>query len=151
MTNKQEDEFDSIVKRLESALEGKTGFLANGKLNELEPSSFIETIKNPHTAVVEFYTQHCPYCRQMNPILKDLAEFYEARVYFAKVDVGDKYEFREKFRIIGVPAIIAFKKGLEVARVEGLQKYGELDNWIDSIHQGLRPMGMESGSTTKAL
>jgi thioredoxin 1 len=144
-----EDGFDFIAKKLESALEGKEEPLANGRLNEIESPEALDNIKKPATAVIEFYTTDCPYCSQMTSLLEELAEEFQARVYFSKVNVEHLQDTRDMYSIMGVPEVVVFKKGVEVARVEGLQSYQDLERWIDSIHRGLRPMGMTSGLSTK--
>jgi thioredoxin 1 len=149
MKDEDDDEYDSIAKKLEAALEGRKEPLANGKLNDLEKPEDLENIRKPSTSVVEFFTTNCPYCRQMTPILEELADEFKSRVYFSKINVDHHQDTREEYSIMGVPEIIVFKKGIEVARVEGLQSYQDLERWIDSIHRGLRPMGMESGLSSK--
>ncbi len=149
MKDEDENKFDSIAKKLEAALEDKKEELANGELNEIEDTTGLENIKRLNTAIIEFYTTNCPYCKQMTPILEELAESFKSKVYFAKVNIENIPTVIEKFSILGVPELIVFKKGQEVGRAEGLQIYETLDEWIDSIHRGLRPMGMILGLSTK--
>ena len=141
--------FDSLARRLEAALDGTEEELANGELNELSGESYLETLKRPRTTLVEFYTGVCPYCKQMNPVLEELAEKYRSKVFFAKVNIEEVEGSAEMFEVLGVPAIIVLKKGTRVGRVEGLRSYDVLDDWIDSIHKGLRPMGIDPGPSTR--
>ncbi len=141
--------FDFLAKKLEAALDGTEEELANGELNELSDRSYLDTLRRPRTTLVEFYTSVCPYCKQMNPILEELAEKYESKVFFAKVNIEEVEGSAEKFEVLGVPAIVVLKKGNPVGRVEGLRGYDALDEWIDSIHRGLRPMGIDPGPSTR--
>jgi thioredoxin-like negative regulator of GroEL len=122
--------------------------LANGKLNDLGTSNYIDGLKQPRTAIIEFYTTNCPFCHQLTPLLEELATDYNQKVYFGKVNIDLVEEAAEKFDVAGVPSVIAFKKGNPVARIEGLRGIEEIDDWVDSIHKGLRPMNFEPGPFT---
>jgi thioredoxin 1 len=140
----------SLSKLLEGALEKESDDpLANGVLNEMSDSRFMDSLSRPSTAVIEFYTATCPYCKQLAPILDELASDYRSKVYFGKVNI-DKIEAAvESFEVVGVPLVIAFKKGHPVAKMEGLRSRDEIDDWVDSIHKGFRPMNLESGAVTR--
>ena len=51
------------------------------ELQELTDSSFdTEVIESGVPALVDFWGDHCPACRQISPILRGLAEEYAGRV-----------------------------------------------------------------------
>ncbi|MFW9966761.1 MAG: thioredoxin family protein [Candidatus Thorarchaeota archaeon] len=148
--NQGKGKFESLSKRLENAFEKKADEpLANGTLNEISDSSFMEALRKPGTAIIEFYTTTCPYCRQLAPILDELASYYKSKVYFAKINIDNVEEAAESFDVVGVPLLMAFKKGQPVSKMEGLRDINELDGWIDSIHKGFRPMNLKPGPVTK--
>jgi thioredoxin-like negative regulator of GroEL len=82
------------------------------------------------------------------PFVDELAEDYKTRVAFSKVNVDKATNSLVEHNILGVPLVIAFKKGMPVSRVEGLRSIDEYDSWIESIHQGLQPMGLDGGPST---
>lgn len=142
----------SIAERLEGAMTRSSDeSLANGTLNELSDHSFMDVIRRPRTAIVEFYTSTCPYCRQMAPVLDELATDYRSRVYFAKINIDEVQGAAKEFDVEGVPLLVAFKKGNPVAKMEGLRSIDELDGWIDTIHKGLRPLELSPGPVTKLI
>ena len=142
----------SVAERLEDAMTtGPDELLANGTLNELSDSSYMDVVRKPRTAIIEFYTSTCPYCRQLAPVLDELATDYRSQVYFAKINIDEVKGVSEKFDVEGVPLLIAFKKGNPVAKMEGLRGIDELDDWIDTIHKGLRPMELSPGPVTKLI
>ncbi|MHA1925976.1 MAG: thioredoxin family protein [Candidatus Thorarchaeota archaeon] len=148
--NQGKSGFDALSKRLEDALEKKADEpLANGTLNEISDNNFMEELRKPSTAIIEFYTSTCPYCKQLAPILDELASEYKSKVYFAKINIDNVEEASDAFDVVGVPLVIAFKKGQPVAKMEGLRGMDEIDDWIESIHKGLRPMNLESGPVTR--
>ncbi|MFX0107273.1 MAG: thioredoxin family protein [Candidatus Hodarchaeota archaeon] len=147
--DEEELSFEDIAKKLESAIgSGTLDSLANGKVNEITKDDYMEVLRKPRTALVEFYTPTCPYCKQLLPILEELAEEYRSKIFFAKINIREIDDVAHQFDVAGVPLLIAFKKGSPVARLEGLRNYKELDDWIDSIQKGLKPMGIDPGPTT---
>lgn len=142
--------FADMAKRLEAAFEKSSDDpMANGLLNEVSDHNFMDDIKKARTAIVEFYSIHCPYCQKLMPILEELAEDYKTTVYFAKVNVDTVIGVREVFDVLGVPLVVALKKGQAIAKLEGLRSADDYDDWIDSIQKGLRPMMFEPGPTSQ--
>jgi thioredoxin-like negative regulator of GroEL len=141
--------FDALSKSLEGQLSGsKENKKATGSVEELTNSDVIDTVRTSSTSIVLFYRDDCPFCERLLPILDDLAEDYKSRVAFAKVNIDRVVQARDEFNVLGVPLVIAFKKGMSVGRIEGLRPIDEYDTWIDSIHSGLKPMGMDDGPAT---
>jgi hypothetical protein len=126
-------QFGNLASKLESTLsEGTSDSLANGQLNELVRPEFMDEVRKTKT----------------EPVLRDLAEDYESKVYFARVNVDVVKEARSEFKVLGVPVTMAFKKGTPVARVDGLKGTDDYDSWVESIHTGIRPMSMDRGPTS---
>ena len=147
--NPDKVEFDALSKQLEAKLAGSSDDpAANGEVNELIDDGYMNIIRKSPTSLVMFYRTVCPYCKQLMPILEDLADEYETKVMFAKVNLETIEEAQKRFDILGVPVVIAFKKGNLVGRIEGLRGINEYDAWIDRIHKGLRPMGIDAGPTS---
>jgi thioredoxin-like negative regulator of GroEL len=142
-------QFGDLASKLESSLsEGTSDLLANGQLNELTKPEFMDEVRKAKTAIVMFYRTTCPFCKQLVPVLRDIAEDYESKVYFARVNVDEVKGARSEFKVLGVPVTMAFKKGTPVARVDGLKGTDDYDAWVESIHMGIRPMSMDRGPTS---
>jgi len=46
-----------------------------------------EVLKSDKLTLVDFWHNHCPWCTKLNPIIDEVAEEYEGRVKFAKLNV----------------------------------------------------------------
>ena len=140
--------FDDIAKKLEAALIGSSDEpTANGQLNELV-GDVHEAIRKSRTAIVMFYHESCPFCKQLMPILEEFADEYKNKVFFGKCNVDLIEGAKSEYQIIGVPVTMAFKKGNLVARVDGFRESDKLGGWIESIFSGIRLMGLDRGLTT---
>ncbi|MFO7835138.1 MAG: thioredoxin family protein [Candidatus Thorarchaeota archaeon] len=143
---------EDMANRLEIAMtEGQKNPRANGELNDLNSMSELQELRKFRTAIVEFYRRDCPYCERLMPILEELASDYQEKVYFGRINVDDVEDTRERFDVFGVPLVVALKRGMPIARIEGFHEIDVYDQWISIIHSGLRPMDVTSGLETQML
>jgi len=84
--------------------------------------------------LVDFFSNSCPPCRRLSPIINELADEYKGRAVICKVDVTRVRELAQKYSIRGIPAVLFFAEGKEAARLIGLSPkaayVGELDKLL---------------------
>ena len=69
--------------------------------------------------LVDFYADWCGPCKMMAPVLDELARERAGQVLVAKLDTDRNPTMAARFSIRGVPTLIAFQGGREVAREVG--------------------------------
>ena len=69
--------------------------------------------------LVDFYADWCGPCKTMAPLLDDLARERAGEVLVAKLDTDRNRAMAAQYRIGGIPTLIAFHGGQEVAREVG--------------------------------
>jgi len=88
----------------------------------------IEVVQAQLPVLVDFSASWCGPCRMFFPILETIANKYVGQVKVVKVDIDDCSEIAEQYNIRGVPTIILFKDGKEVAqKVGGLSETQLID------------------------
>jgi len=95
-------------------------------------SDFDQMVLQAETPVlVDFWAPWCAPCRMVAPVVEELAEEYEGRVNFAKLDVDQNPKTASKYGIMSIPTLLIFKKGKPVSHIVGFRPKTELKRSLD--------------------
>jgi len=83
--------------------------------------------------VVDFYADWCGPCKIMAPQLDDVARRRAGELLVVKLDTDRNPATGQRFGIRGIPTLIAFRGGKEVARRVGAVPPAELEAFLESI------------------
>lgn len=97
-----------------------------------ETSFQAEVLDSPTPVIVDFTAVWCGPCKMLDPIVKQLAQEWEGKIRFVKLDVDDNPELAMKYQVMGVPTLILFSQGKPVERVTGYQPKERLQNKFKS-------------------
>ena len=70
------------------------------------------------------------------PILDKLGKEFAEEVEFLPINADQSREVLEQFRIFGIPTVIAFQNGKEVARLTGAQNEAGYRSMFEALAQG---------------
>jgi thioredoxin 1 len=90
-----------------------------------------EVVKSDSPVLVDFTATWCGPCRQIAPLVDQLADEYQGRAKVAKLDIDESPETARRFQIRGVPTILIFKGGEVVDQQVGLAPKTILAQKID--------------------
>ena len=94
---------------------------------------FDEIVLKASTPVlVDFWAEWCAPCRMIAPIVDELAQEYDAKVAFAKMDVDANPEIPLRFGIRSIPTLLVFKDGKPVDQVIGAVPKAALKKSLDN-------------------
>ena len=80
--------------------------------------------------LVDFWAEWCGPCKQIAPILDDLAKDFAGQLQIAKVNIDNNPQSPQKFNVRGIPTLLLFKNGEEVDRQVGVTSATDLSNFI---------------------
>ncbi|PZP87093.1 MAG: thiol reductase thioredoxin [Azospirillum brasilense] len=83
--------------------------------------------------LVDFWAEWCGPCKQISPVLDEIAKEFEGKVTVAKVNIDQNPEAPQRFGVRGIPTLILFKDGKPVATKVGSMPKGQLVDWLNSV------------------
>lgn len=91
-----------------------------------------DVLKSDKPVLLDFWAEWCGPCKQIAPILEDLAKEYDGKVVIAKIDVDKNQQVSGKFGIRGIPTLILFKNGVEIGKKVGGMPKAAIASFIES-------------------
>ncbi len=82
--------------------------------------------------LVDVWAAWCGPCRLMAPLMDWAASVYAGRLAVGKLEADPNPQSRDRLKVQGLPALVLFKHGEEVARHEGAMAQAQLQAFLDA-------------------
>jgi len=100
-------------------------------MKEITTAQFETEVLQPQVPVlVDFYTESCPPCRMMSPILTDMEENSAGAYKIVKIDAATHGPLAASFRVSAVPTFVLFHRGERIGQITGARSKMEMQKWI---------------------
>jgi thioredoxin 1 len=97
-----------------------------------------QVLETEGPVLVRFEAEWSASCRQLFPIMGQLASDFAHRLPVVTVDVDEQPEIAEAYAIPGIPTLVLFRNGQRVAEKCGPLPKERLSHWLE---QALAPDG----------
>jgi thioredoxin 1 len=91
-----------------------------------------EVLQASEAVLVDVWAEWCGPCRLMAPLMDWAAGEYGSRLKVGKLEADGNPASRDTYKIQGLPTLILFKGGHEVARHEGAMAQPQLKAFLDA-------------------
>ncbi len=92
-----------------------------------------EVLDSAQGVLVDFWAPWCGPCRQIAPLIDQLAEQYSGTVKIGKINIDDNPAITSQYGIQSIPTLLLFKNGEIAETFRGMPPQSKLEQAIDSL------------------
>lgn len=80
--------------------------------------------------LVDFWAEWCGPCKQIGPILEEIAIEHESTIKVLKINIDENPQTPQQYGVRGIPTLMLFKKGKLIDTKVGSLPKSSLEVWL---------------------
>jgi thioredoxin 1 len=101
---------------------------------EVTDANFDDVVLKSDTPVVlDFWAEWCAPCRQISPIIKQLAEDHDGKVKVVKMNIDENPATPGKYGVRAIPTVLAFQNGQVVEQLQGARPKAAFEEMVSKL------------------
>ncbi|MFF2141056.1 thioredoxin [Kitasatospora sp. NPDC058190] len=93
-----------------------------------------DVLDSEKPVLVDFWATWCGPCRQVAPVLEDIAAEHGDKLTVVKLDVDANQVTAAEYNVISIPTLILFKGGQPVKQITGARPKAALLRELDGLY-----------------
>lgn len=89
-----------------------------------------EVLQAGGPVLVDFGAEWCKPCKQLDPIVEELAEAWGDKVKVVKIDSDENVDTTTRYTVMGLPTLILFVDGEPVERMMGFKPKQKIESMV---------------------
>jgi thioredoxin 2 len=103
-------------------------------VSEVDLKGLIKMIQKADLPVViDFWAPWCGPCKSFTPTFEKASIMFGGKVVFVKINTQEFPQASSQFNIRGIPTLLIFTNGKEVARESGVFPLEQFKNWLQQF------------------
>ena len=82
------------------------------------------------SVLVDFWAEWCGPCKQIGPILEEIAIEHESKIKVLKINIDENPQTPQRYGVKGIPTLLLFKKGKLIDTKVGSLPKSSLETWV---------------------